>query len=85
MTIQLELNPEIAARLAAAAQSRGVPVEQYAESLLRNAVAPASETAGQLSRQELHDMLDAIGEGSEKVPQLPTTAFTRESFYEDRR
>lgn len=84
MTIQLELNPDITARLAAGAQSRGVPVEQYAESLLRNAMA-VSETTGQLSQQELHEMLNAFGQGSENVPQLPTTAFTRASFYEDRR
>ena len=39
---------------------------------------------GGLSVGELHAMLDAIAEGSEKLPKVPTSAFTRESFYEDR-
>jgi hypothetical protein len=29
-------------------------------------------------------MLDAMAEGSEKLPDLPTESFSRESFYEDR-
>ena len=84
MTIKIELKPELEARLVAEVQERGVPVEKYAESLLRNAVAHQSEANGQLSIEELHTMLDAIAEGSDKLPKLPTTVFTRESFYEGR-
>ncbi len=84
MTIKIELKPELEARLVAGAQARGVPVEKYAESLLRNAMALQSEGNGQLSVEELHTMLAAIAEGSDKLPRLPTTAFTRESFYEGR-
>ncbi len=84
MTIRIELNPEIEAQLAAGAQARGVAVEKYAESLLRDAVASDSERQGKVSVEELHAMLDAIAEGSDALPKLPTTAFTRESFYEDR-
>jgi hypothetical protein len=85
VTIQLELNSEVAARLAAEARSRGMRMEEYVESLLRNATVPAFDTTGQLSLQELDDMLEAVGKDSERVPHLPTAAFTRESFYEDRR
>lgn len=29
-------------------------------------------------------MLAVIAEGSDKLPKVPTSAFTRESFYEER-
>lgn len=84
MTIQFEVNAEIEARLIAGAKERGVPVEKYAQSLLQDAIALRSEQPGKLSVEELHTMLSGIAAGSEKLPQLPTTAFTRESLYEDR-
>jgi hypothetical protein len=85
MTIQIELNPEIMERLAAEAEAQGIALEEYAERLLREAIATRAEPQGQLSVEELHAMLNAIAEGSEKLPKVPTSAFTRESFYEDRR
>ena len=84
MTIQIELNPEIMGRLAAEAEAHGVALEEYAERLLREAIATRAEPRGQISVAELHSMLNAIAEGSEELPKLPTSAFTRESFYEDR-
>ena len=30
-------------------------------------------------------MLDAIAQGSDKLPKVASSAFTRESFYEERR
>ena len=84
MTIQIELNPEMMERLAAEAEAQGVALEEYAERLLREAIGTHAEAQGQLSVAELHAMLDAIAEGSEKLPKVPTSAFTRESFYEDR-
>jgi len=85
MTIQIELNPEIMERLAAEAAAHGIALEEYAERLLREAIATRAEPQGQISVAELHIMLNAIAEGSEKLPKVPTSAFTRESFYEDRR
>jgi hypothetical protein len=85
MTIQIELNPEMMERLAAEAEAEGVALEEYAERLLREAIATHAEPQGQLSVAELHAMLDQIAEDSEKLPKVPTSAFTRESFYEDRR
>ena len=85
MTIQIELNPEIMERLAAEAAAHGIASEEYAERLLRQAIATHAQPQGQLSVAELHAMLNAIAEGSEKLPKVPTSAFTRESFYEDRR
>ena len=81
MTIQIELNPEIVERLAAEAAAHGIAIEEYAERLLREAIATRAETQGQISVAELDTMLNAIAEGSEKLPKVPTSAFTRESFY----
>jgi hypothetical protein len=72
-------------RLAAEAEAEGIALEEYAERLLREAIATHAEPQGQLSVAELHAMLAGIAEGSEKLPKVPTSAFTRESFYEDRR
>lgn len=82
MTIKVELKPETEAWLVAAAQARGLSVEEYAESLLREALTLQSEGSGQLSAEDVRGMLEAIAEGSDKLPKLSTTAFTRESFYE---
>ena len=84
MTIKVELNPEIEAWLAAGARARGMSIEQYAKSVLHEALAQNSEPSGQLTPEELQAMLKAIAEGSEQLPRVSTSAFTRESFYEDR-
>ena len=84
MTIQVELRPETRARLAADAQARGIPLEEYAGALLDEAVASVGTGSGKLSTGDVQLMLREIAEGSEELPQIPTSAFTRESFYEDR-
>ena len=84
MTIRVELNPETEARLKAEAHAKGLPVETVAEQLLKEALTGRAESHGRLSVEEFHRMLDAMAEGSEKLPDLPTESFSRESFYEDR-
>ena len=82
MRIQLELNAEAMEFLAAAALARGIGLEEYAGILLREAMTTRSERRGNLSVEELHAMLNSIGKGSEKLPKVPTSAFTRGSFYD---
>jgi hypothetical protein len=84
MTIRVELNPETEARLKAEARAKGLPVETVAEQLLNDALAGHSLSQGRMSVEEFHRMLEAMAEGSEKLPDLPTESFSRESFYEDR-
>jgi len=84
MTIHLELSPESAARLSAEARAQGLPLEKLAERLLQEALASRSKPQERLSVEEFHAMLTALAEGSEKLPNLPTESFSRESFYEDR-
>jgi hypothetical protein len=83
MTIRVELNAETEARLVAEARAQGLPVEAVAERLLKEALE-GSISSGHLTAEEFHKMLDAVAEGSEKLPDLPTESFSRESFYEDR-
>jgi len=84
MTIHVELNPEIAAQLAAEASAQGLPLEKVAERLLQEALASRSTLQGTLSVDKFHAMLKSLASGSEALPNLPTETFTRESFYEDR-
>lgn len=84
MTIKVQLNAETEARLKAEAQAQGLPLEKVAEQLLKEALAGRSLSNGQMSLEEFHGMLGAMAEGSQKLPELPTESFSRESFYEDR-
>lgn len=83
MTIRVELNPETEARLKAEARAKGLPVETVAEQLLNEALTGRAIPKGQMSVEEFHRMLHAMAEGSERLPDLPTESFSRESFYED--
>jgi hypothetical protein len=84
MTIRLELSPETEVRLKAEAQAKGLPMEKLAEELLKEALTGRATSPGQLGVEEFHRLLDAMAQGSERLPDLPTESFTRESFYEDR-
>ena len=84
MTIQVELSPEVEARLAADAIVRGMALEQYAGKLLAEAAAPYAAGTGRLTREELRAMREELTRGSEKLPILPPEATERASFYEDR-
>jgi len=84
VTIKVQLNAETEARLKAEAQAQGLPLETVAERLLKEALAGRSLSSGQMSIEEFHRMLGAMAEGSQKLPELPTESFSRESFYEDR-
>jgi hypothetical protein len=85
MTIQLELGPETEASLKAQAALQGIELEQYALKVLEAAAASRPNGKGKLTSEGLHSMLDRIGEGAENRPKLPTSSFSRESFYEERR
>jgi len=84
MTIRIELSPEMEARLAAEARAQGLPLEEVAGRLLKEALKKDSAPDGKMSVEEFHRMLEAMAKGSEGLPDLPTESFSRESFYEDR-
>jgi hypothetical protein len=82
--IRVDLNPESKARLLAEARARGVAPEKMAARLLKEALTRRSASEGAMSVDDFHEMLRAMAEGSERLPDFPTERFSRESFYEDR-
>lgn len=83
MTIQVEVSPEVEARLAAEASLRGMPLEEYAGKVLEENV-PMRTGTGILSPGDIERMTEELTRGSENLPVLPPEATERESFYEDR-
>jgi hypothetical protein len=83
MTVQIDLSPETEARLSAEARVRGLPLENLGEQLLSEALSVRSPSQRRTSVDEFHQMLADIAEGSERLPELPTESFSRESFYKD--
>lgn len=83
MTILLELDPETEARLRAQAELHGIALNLYASRLLKEAALPPTGGTGKLTLEEFHTMLRELAEGSENLPKLPTSAFNRESIYEE--
>jgi len=47
-------------------------------------IGDASPPQGNLTVAEFHNMLDALAEGSQHLPNLSTESFTRASFYQGR-
>jgi hypothetical protein len=79
MTITLEFSPELEARLIMQARARGIEVAAYVRTLIEQAIA--LQARSRLTFDEFRAALDALAEGSEKLPALPSEAFTRESIY----
>jgi hypothetical protein len=84
MTIHFDLSPDMEARLEAEARAQGLPLEEVAKRLLGEALSDRSPAREQMSVEDFHQMLSGMTEGSERLPDLPTESFSRESFYEDR-
>jgi hypothetical protein len=83
MTIQVELSPEVEARLAADAVARGMALAQYAGKLLTEAASNAGGS-GRLKPGDVERMTKVMTMGSKDLPILPPEATERASFYEDR-
>jgi hypothetical protein len=93
--IQIDLKPEVEAQLIAEAQAQGVEPSVYAGGLIERAYLHMdrlptddlrTDTAPRLSRKpgDVRAWLDSLTQFSDRIPQLPDEAFTRESFYQDR-
>jgi hypothetical protein len=84
MTILIELDPATEARLTAAANARGVQVQEYAGALIREGLPTSATGTGILTPEALERMSARMSKFSEKMPVLPPEANERESYYEDR-
>ena len=86
MTLQIELDPELKARLEEQAARHGMASEAYALKLLEGSLPARIQLTGtgRLSPGDVDAMTRELTRGSENLPVLPPEANDRESYYEDR-
>lgn len=83
MIHQIELRPDIEARIQAQAHAEGVAPDSYIRNLVENAVRPTAIAPRRTGARDMKAFFKAMTANSDKMPQLPDEAFTRESFYQD--
>jgi hypothetical protein len=81
VTIQVELNPEMEARLAAEARAYGMALEEYAQRLLLEAIDSMPKRRSRASQEEFRSFLDALASKAPNVPELRAETFSRELIY----
>lgn len=80
----MQITIEISDELAAKAEARGLTTEKYVEGLIADAARDAHQPLHlRESRMSMQEFVHAMAANSDKIPQLPDEAFTRESFYQD--
>ena len=80
MAITLDLPAEVEASLAAQARALGLQLNSYVLTLLEQQarIGRAEQT---VNLEQFEAELDALAQGSDKLPYLPPSALTRKSFY----
>jgi hypothetical protein len=78
----MQITVDIPDQVAAKAAALGMSVQDYVNDLLARESAPAVKR-GPWTREESRAWLDRLAQFSDRIPQLPDEAFTRESFYQD--
>ena len=82
--MQVELKPEIEARLVADASANGVEPSVFAGSMIERVYLQTNGGRKPArTPEEVRAWLDSLTQFSDLIPQLPEEAFTRESFYQD--
>lgn len=80
----MEIKVDIPDDLAARVQARGLSAESYVRGLIDDAVRGDAHTfESKRGKRDMQMFFEAMAAYSEKIPQLPDQAFTRESFYRD--
>jgi hypothetical protein len=80
----MQITVEIPDELAAQAQARGMTPESYVRSLIDNAAHNAFSSLPQSAPGiDMKTFLHEMAAHSDRIPELPDEAFTRESFYQD--
>ncbi|MGA9072073.1 MAG: hypothetical protein WB424_17550 [Terracidiphilus sp.] len=80
MQITVTIPDEIAAQV----QARGLTPESYVENLIHKAALVSPKPLPPAKpRMDMESFFQAMAAYSDKIPQLPDEAFTRESFYQD--
>jgi hypothetical protein len=78
----MQVTIEIPDELAAEARRRGLTPEGYVRGLIEEAAQQAPVEATRPKR-DMEAFFKAMAANSDKIPELPDEAFTRESFYQD--
>ena len=81
MTVRLELKPDVEANLIAQACVRGVPLDAYLQNVIEDLAR--TKSASPASLEDLEATLDTLAEMGKDLPHLPSSAFSRESIYQD--
>ncbi len=80
----ISLPPDLAEQVSATAKAESRTISELFREAYRVYRARHTQSASRLSSNQFQSMLSALAEGSERLPAVPSEAFTRESFYEDR-
>jgi hypothetical protein len=78
----MQITVDIPDEAAAQAQARGLTPETYVRKLVEDAVRSAPLPAAKPS-MDMEKFFEAMSAYSDRIPELPDEAFTRESFYQD--
>ena len=81
MAVTLQLPPDLEDLLQEEARVRGLSLEQYVQTLLEQHLTPLRPQ--KLTPEEFEAALDRVAQYSDKIPDLPDEAFTREGIYRD--
>jgi hypothetical protein len=81
VTVMVQLEPTLEARLLAEARAQGVPLEAYLASVIAQVAAPKSQP--ETTSTDFEAGLDELAEGSERLPVLPPEAYRRDGIYGD--
>ncbi len=82
MTITVELNSAVEERLRQEARRRGLETGALIKRLIEDAlIAPVAENG---TDEAWEADMQALSEGCEQLPVLPSEAFSRESLYDER-
>jgi hypothetical protein len=79
MTVTVQLEPNLEARLQAEARAKGLPIEAYLASVITQATVTGFQT--ETTFKDFETGLDELAEGSDKLPILPPQAYRRDSIY----
>ena len=79
----MQITVDIPDEFAAQVKARGLSPESYVRSLIDDAVRTAAALSPARPRMDMEAFFKGMAAYSEKIPQLPDEAFTRESFYQD--
>jgi len=80
----MQITVDIPDEFAAQVKARGLTPEGYVRSLIDDAVRTAPvPLPPPKPKMNLEEFFRAMSAYSDKIPQLPDEAFTRESFYQD--